>query len=123
MLVHNSTPRSALDTDISYSDPAPVTYKGPMSPDSPVVDHIRARSHGGHPTDSANLDVRSWSENSRKGWHEGEYLRLRNEYEAAGMSRAAAEAALSDYRSWIETDIHASPVDLDVLDTLTTHGD
>ena len=58
--------RSALGVDASYPDPAPTVYRNRLRPDSPVVDHVRARALRGHPTDPQNQYIRAWSENSRK---------------------------------------------------------
>src|SRR5262249_44646644 len=112
------SPRSPLGRDIteSFPDPDPTSYENGLRPDTPVVDHLRARALRGHPTDPANLHLKAWSENSRKGWHEGNYLRERARLIKGGLTREQAEYVLEDYLRWIETDIHATPVDPAKLD-------
>ncbi len=112
------SPRSPLGADIQYADPAPTVYRNGLTPDTPVVDHIRARALRGHPTDPENLHVKAWSENARKGWHEGEYLREKVRLISEGLTPDQAEWVLEDYLRWIMTDIHATPVDPILLDRL-----
>jgi hypothetical protein len=50
----------------------------------------------GDPVDPANLNRRAWSENARKGWHEGEYLKQRRELIRKGLTPAQAEWVLED---------------------------
>jgi hypothetical protein len=93
-------------------------YKSGLKPDFPVVDHVRARALRGHPTDRQNQYIRAWSENSRKGWHEGNYLQQRKKLMGKGLTREQADWVLEDYLRWIETDIHATRVDPSVLDKM-----
>jgi hypothetical protein len=113
-------PRSPLGRDVgeSFPEPNPTTYRNDLRPDTPVIDHVEARALGGDPIDPANLHKKAWSENARKGWHEGEYLRLKKEYMKRGLSEQQAEWVLEDYKRWIMTDIHATPVDPAKLDKL-----
>ncbi len=113
-------PRSPLGRDVteSFPDPDPLTYRNGLRPDTPVEDHIRARALRGHPTDPENLHTKAWSENARKGWHEGEYLRQREALIRGGLTREQAEWVLEDYLRWIETDVHPTPVDPAKLDRL-----
>jgi RHS repeat-associated protein len=114
------TPRSPLGDEVgeSFPDPDSTTYRNGLRPDTPVIDHVEARALGGDPVDPRNLHKKAWSENARKGWHEGEYLKLKKEYMSKGMSEQHAEWALEDYKRWIMTDVHATPVDPAELDKL-----
>lgn len=112
--------RSPLGADVQYTDPAPTVYRNGLTPDTPVVDHIRARALRGHPTDPENLHIKAWSENARKGWHEGEYLREKTRLINQGLTPDQAEWVLEDYLRWIMTDIHATPVDPKILDRLAS---
>jgi hypothetical protein len=113
-------PRSPLGRDVidSFPDPDPTTYRSGLRPGTPVTDHVKARALGGDPVDPANLHQKAWSENARKGWHEGEYLRQRRELMRQGLTRAQAEWVLEDYLRWIMNDIHATPVDPKKLNKL-----
>jgi hypothetical protein len=113
-------PRSPLGNDVyeSFPDPDPITYQNGLRPDTPVVDHWRARALRGDATDPANLHRKAWSENSRKGWHEGNYLRERERLIKGGLTPEQAEWVLEPYLRWIMTDIHATPVDPSKLDKL-----
>jgi hypothetical protein len=113
-------PRSPLGSDVveSFPDPDPTVYGNGLRPDTPVVDHLRARALRGHPTDPDNLHIKAWSENSRKGWHEGNYLREKARLLKGGLTPRQAEWVLEDYLRWIETDIHATPVDPTKLNKL-----
>jgi LysM repeat protein len=116
------SPRSPLGEDVSssYPDPDPRVYRSGLRPDSVVVDHVEARALRGHPTDPSNLNPRAWSENASKGWHEGEYLRLKNEYMRQGLTERQAEWVLEDYRAFIQSDIFATSVDPVKLDKLSS---
>src|SRR5262249_45301338 len=113
-------PRRALGHDVteSFHDPDPTTYRNGLRPDTPVTDHVTARALGGDPVDPRNLHTKAWSENARKGWHEGEYLRLKNAYMKEGLTEAQAEWVLEEYKRFIETDVHPTPVDPRKLDKL-----
>jgi hypothetical protein len=112
------SPQSALGVDRTYADPAPAKYDGDISPDTPVHDHNLAQALGGHPTDPENLDIRAWAENARKGALEGQYLQDRTDLIAGGLTPEQADWVLEDQLHWIQTDIHASPVDPLILDRL-----
>jgi hypothetical protein len=114
------SPRSPLGRDVveSVPDPDPTTYRNGLRPDTPVLDHIKARALGGDPVDPANLHKKAWSENARKGWHEGEYLRQRRGLMRQGLTQQQAEWVLEDYLRWIKNDIHATPVDPGKLNKL-----
>ena len=115
-----ASPRSPLGRDVadSFPDPDPRAYRNGLRPDTPVLDHIEARALGGDPVDPANLHLKAWSENARKGWHEGEYLRLKRAYMREGLTKAQAEWVLEDYKRWIMNDVHPTSVDPAKLDQL-----
>jgi RHS repeat-associated protein len=122
--------QSYYDDDVwgeSHDDPDPPKYRtDQIDPSQPVVDHREARSHGGHPTDPDNLHMKAWEENARKGGHEGNYLRerrrLTRQLTDAGVprrrAREMAEDVLSDYKRWIENDIHARVMDPEIIESL-----
>src|SRR5262249_34389533 len=71
-----------------FVDPAPPKYDYPSRP---VEDHIQNRARGGHPTDPANIDLKTWEANSRKAGFEGNYTRDLKDYMSKGLTREEAE--------------------------------
>lgn len=109
----------ALDTDHpGFPDPEARTYNSNrVHPAQAVDDHVEARALGGPDADT-NIHRKAWEENARKGGHEGAYNRKLREYMDEGMTEADAKDALQGYKDWIETDVHARPVDPRLLDEL-----
>jgi RHS repeat-associated protein len=104
-----------------FADPAPPSYAS-GHPSRPVVDHVHNRARGGHPTDPANLDVKTWEANSRKAGFEGNYAKDLKKYMDQGLSREQAEHVLQGEHDYILNDVHARPVSPAALDKLPTPG-
>jgi hypothetical protein len=111
-------PQSPLAEGISYPDPDPPVYKGDMAPDTPVQDHNHARALGGNATDPDNIDTRAWAENARKGAYEGQYKASLEQLIDGGLTEEEAKWVLEGELRWIQTDIHATPVDPAILKDL-----
>lgn len=111
-------PQSPLAEGVSYPDPNPPVYKGDMAPDTPVQDHNHARALGGHATNPDNIDTRAWAENARKGAYEGQYKESLEQLINGGLTPEEAEWVLEGELRWIQTDIHATPVDPATLEDL-----
>jgi hypothetical protein len=133
-LVHNAYPATtsnAPDVRIlnPVTDPVPRVYKQ-GHPGKPVVDHVRARAAGGHPTDPNNLHVKPWEWNSRKGAYEGQLLKARRDYIAQfveqGMSTAdaarMADEVLASEWAWLMNDVMPRPIDPNILYTIPNPG-
>ncbi len=102
-------------------DPSPPIYKR-GHPGKPVTDHIRARAAGGHPTDPANLDIKPWEWNARKGAYEGQLLMDRNRLISEGLTPDEADAVLADEWYWLMNDVMARPMDPRILNTIPAPG-
>ena len=124
ILVHNNNcgidaPSGRTLTPIP--DPARPVYKQGHA-GKPVVDHIKARAAGGHPTDPSNLDVKPWEWNSRKGAYEGQLLKARQEYIQQGLTPAQADAVLAPEWELLMNDVLARPMDPNILDNIPFPG-
>jgi len=73
----------------------------------PVVDHIKARALGGHPTDPNNLDIKAWEQNARKGSREGQLKQAKHNYVRQGLTPEQADEVLAGELEWIMNDTHA----------------
>lgn len=107
--------RSVAPLGAPYADPAPPRYGFPSRP---VVDHVHNRARGGHPTDPRNLDTKTWEANSRKAGFEGNYARDLQRYVLMGLPFEKAVDVLRPEVEYIETDVHARPIDPAALDRL-----
>lgn len=76
------------------------------------------RARGGDATAPSNLDTKTWEANSRKAGFEGNYSRDLRRYMQQGLTRGEAEQVLQGEDDYIQTDVHARPVDPAALDTL-----
>jgi hypothetical protein len=107
------------------SDPDRPTYKRGHA-GQPVIDHIKARAAGGHPTDPSNLHLKPWEWNSRKGAFEGQLIEARRFYiqqfveQGVSPTDAAhmADEVLAEEWQWLMNDVLAGPRDPNVLDQI-----
>jgi hypothetical protein len=76
------------------TDSARPVYKQHHS-GKPVVDHLKPRAAGGHPTAPSNLDVKPWEWNARKGAYEGQLIEARRHYIQQGLTPEQADAVLA----------------------------
>jgi hypothetical protein len=86
-------------------------YRGGLSPDDPVVDHVRARAAGGDATDPANLDIKSRESNAVKGGREGGLLRYEQYLRNNGMSEEQIQAVTGPEWESIMNDVHGAATD------------
>ncbi len=128
VLVHNTYPGNAPSThgpDVRtlnpVTDPVRPVYKQGHA-GQPVVDHIRARAAGGHPTDPSNLHGKPREWNSRKGAYEGQLLKARQEYIRQGLTPEQADTLLAQEWEWLMNDVLARPMDPNVLDNILFPG-
>jgi len=98
-----------------FDDPRPPRYEHPSRR---VIDHLLNRARGGPATDEENLDPKTWEANSRKAGFEGNYTKDVQRYMDQGLTREQAEYVLQDEKPGIETDMHPSPMDPDLIDEL-----
>jgi hypothetical protein len=120
---NSSQPTDDSSGDLKSVDPQGAPFDDPARPNydypqRPVVDHVLNRARGGHPTDPANLDVKTWEANSRKAGFEGNYTRDLQYYMRQGLSRADAESVLQGEADYIVKDVHARPIDPFLMDEL-----
>jgi hypothetical protein len=87
------------------------TYRGGLSPDEPVVDHVRARAAGGDPVDPANLDIKSRESNAIKGGREGALLQYEQSLREAGMTEEQIKAVTEQEWESIMNDVHGAATD------------
>lgn len=97
ILVHNASNPCVANRHTSGKtlnpvlDPARPPYKRGHA-GQPVVDHVKARAAGGHPTDPSNLDLKPWEWNARKGAYEGQLLKAKREYMEQFIKHGMAES-------------------------------
>ena len=98
-------------------DPARPHYKGGLHEGKPVKDHVQARALGGS-NRPGNIDVKPWEANARKGAREGQVARADRYYVERGLTADQARQVMEAERRWLRTDVHARPIDSDILDSL-----
>jgi hypothetical protein len=101
-------------------------------PGKPVVDHVRARSLGGDPVDPANLDIKPWEMNSRKGAVEGQLLNARKKlmedlgtdprFQNFFLRKMAVDFVLAGELDWIMNDVHVRPTPPSTLKRIPAPG-